>query len=81
MLFGDIYQLDARLLPEFDIVTLFHTGEFRSAQNDAYAALTDAEVARLLIGKLRRSGRLLFYSGSFCVRQGGAVSPNSRGAA
>jgi len=25
--FGDIYQLDARLLPELDYVTLFHVGE------------------------------------------------------
>lgn len=28
--FGDIYQLDPRLLPEFDYVALFHVGEFRT---------------------------------------------------
>ena len=34
--FGDIYQLDTRLLPQFDYVTLFHVGEFRSEDNDRY---------------------------------------------
>lgn len=62
--FGDIYILDARLLPQFDVVTLFHLCEFRSAENDAYGAMTDAEVARLLIRKLRPGGRVLFYAGS-----------------
>src|SRR5450631_2613848 len=33
--FGDIYQLDARLLPAFDYATLFHLGEYRTAENDA----------------------------------------------
>ncbi len=28
--FGDIYQLDSRLLPLFDYVSLFHVGEFRT---------------------------------------------------
>lgn len=65
VLFGDIYQLEARLLPDFDVVTLFHVGEFRTAQNDGYGALTDAETTRLLIGKLRARGLLLFYAGSF----------------
>lgn len=65
VLFGDIYQLESRLLPELDVVTLFHVGEFRSAKNDAYSALTDGEMSRLLIGKLRPGGLVLFYAGSF----------------
>lgn len=63
--FGDIYQLDARLLPAFDIVTLFHLGEFRSEKNDAYGALTDLEVATLLFDRLKPGGRILTYSGSY----------------
>ena len=63
--FGDIYQLEPKLLPELDIVTLFHLGEFRSERNDAYRALTDAELTALLLGKLRRGGLMDFYSGSF----------------
>jgi len=73
VLFGDIYQLDPRMLPEFDLVTLFHTGEFRSDQNDAYGALTDAEVARLLLGKLRPRGLLVFFAGSFAFDKAEAV--------
>ena len=72
--FGDIYQLDARLLPELDFVTLFHTGEFRTEKNDEYGALTDLEVAELLLGKLRAGGRLLFFSGSFAYDKAEAVA-------
>ena len=65
VLFGDIYQLDARLLPEFDIVSLFHVGEFRNEKNDAYQALTDEAMVRLLVGKLKGPQLVLFYSGSY----------------
>jgi hypothetical protein len=63
--FGDIYQLDRRLLPTFDIVTLFHVGEFRTEKNDAYGALTDLEMTAVLIDKMRVGGSLLFYEGSY----------------
>lgn len=72
--FGDIYQLDARLLPELDIATLFHTGEFRTEANDAYGALTDLEVAELLVDKLRPGGLLMFYSGSFAFDKAEAAA-------
>src|SRR3712207_2153347 len=65
VVFGDIYVLDERLLPDFDVVTLFHLCEFRSERNDAYGAMTDLEMARLLIGKLRPGGWALFYLGSY----------------
>ena len=64
VLFGDIYILEGRLLPDFDVVTLFHLCEFRSEQNDAYGAMTDREMAELLIGKTRPGGWVLFYTGS-----------------
>jgi len=64
-LFGDIYVLDERLLPDFDVVTLFHLCEYRTEKNDAYGAMTDLEMARLLIGKLRPGGWALFYLGSY----------------
>jgi hypothetical protein len=63
--FGDIYQLDPRLLPEFDYVTLFHVGEFRTPDNDSYGALTDLEVTLLLADKVKPGGEILFYTGSF----------------
>jgi hypothetical protein len=63
--FGDIYQLDARLLPEFDYVSLFHVGEYRTAENDAYGALTDIGMGLLLADKVKMGGEILFYTGSF----------------
>jgi len=63
--FGDIYQLDARLLPAFDYVTLFHVGEFRTPENDSYDALTDLEMTLLLADKVTSGGEIHFYTGSF----------------
>ena len=63
--FGDIYQLDRRLLPALDYATLFHIGEYRSAENDKYGALTDHEMALVLADALRPGGEIHFYTGSF----------------
>ncbi len=63
--FGDIYLLNERLLPEFDVVTLFHLCEFRGLANDAYGALTDLDVTRILTRKLRPGGHMLFFPRSF----------------
>lgn len=63
--FGDIYQLEPRLLPEFDVVTLFHLCEFRNERNDLYGALTDRQVADMLTEKTRKGGHILFYTKSF----------------
>lgn len=68
--FGDIYQLDKRLLPMFDIVTLFHVGEFRGPENDSYGALTDYEMVKLLAGQTRPGGTMAFYAGSFAYDKG-----------
>jgi hypothetical protein len=72
--FGDIYQLDARLLPEFDYVTLFHVGEFRTPDNDSYSALTDLEMTLLLADKVKPGGEILFYSGSYAYDKAQAVA-------
>ncbi len=63
--FGDIYTSNRALLPMFDVVTLFHSCEFRNEKNDAYGALTDLEVMELFVDKLNPGGHLLFYTGSF----------------
>jgi hypothetical protein len=63
--FGDIYLLNGRLLPVFDVVTLFHLCEFRGEANDAYGAMTDLDVAKLLTDHVRPGGYVLFYTGSF----------------
>ncbi len=72
--FGDIYQLDPRLLPELDYVTLFHVGEFRTPENDSYGALTDLEMTLLLADKVKPGGDILFYSGSFAYDKAEAVA-------
>ena len=63
--FGDIYLLNEKLLPSFDVVTLFHICEFRGPQTDAYGGLTDLAVTNLLTDKTRPGGHILFYTSSF----------------
>jgi hypothetical protein len=63
-LFGDIYLLNERLLPVFDVVTLFHLCEFYGEANAAYGAMTDLDVANLLTDRTRPGGHVLFYTGS-----------------
>ncbi|WP_210247637.1 hypothetical protein [Salinarimonas soli] len=63
--FGDIYLINDRLLPAFDVVTLFHLCEFRGEKNDAYDALTDLEVTQLLTDHTRPGGHILFFPGSY----------------
>lgn len=63
--FGDIYLLNGALLPAFDVVTLFHVGEFWSEKNAAYGGMTDAEMVAVLFDKVRPGGHLLFYTGSY----------------
>jgi hypothetical protein len=65
VVFGDIYLANARLLPDFDVVTLFHLCECRSEKNDAYNALTDLEVARLLTERTHPGGHILFFPTSY----------------
>jgi hypothetical protein len=71
--FGDIYQLDARLLPAFDYAALFHVGEFRTPDNDSYGALTDLEMTLLMADKLNPGGEVLFYTGSFAFDKAEAI--------
>ena len=68
--FGDIYQLDARLLPQFDYVSLFHVGEFRTPENDAYGALTDLEMTLILADKTQARRRDAVLFGLVRLRQG-----------
>ena len=63
--FGDIYLINPKLLPAFDVVTLFHLCEFRSERTGAYGGLTDREVLDILTEKTRPGGHILFFSRSF----------------
>lgn len=63
-LFLDIYTLDARLLPEFDVVTLFHLCEFYDPERSSYAPLDDRKLLMLFLEQLAPKGRIVFYLGS-----------------
>ena len=76
--FGDIYLLNEKLLPTFDVVTLFHLCEFRSSQTDAYGGLTDLAVTNLLTDKTRPGGHILFYTGSVAFAKPSRSSRNGR---
>jgi hypothetical protein len=40
-------------------------GEFRTAENDRYGALTDLEMTLLLADQVKPGGEILFYTGSY----------------
>jgi hypothetical protein len=61
VIFADVYTLQARLLPRFDYVTLFHLGEFYDEKLSAYAPLTDSTLVDLFLTRLNRNGRIFFY--------------------
>lgn len=63
-LFGDIYTLTSRIVPDFDLVTLFHLCEFYDEARSAYAELNDSSLLDLFISKLKPGGRILFYKRS-----------------
>jgi hypothetical protein len=72
--FGDIYLINGKLLPTFDVVTLFHLCEFRGEKTDAYKGLTDLEVTNLLTDKTRPGGHILFFTTSFAFDWEGPMS-------
>ncbi|MFL5316952.1 MAG: hypothetical protein ACJ8A0_17960 [Microvirga sp.] len=72
--FGDIYLLNPKLLPVFDVVTLFHLCEFRGERTDAYGGASDLDVANLLTDKTRPGGHILFFTSSFAFAWDGPMS-------
>jgi hypothetical protein len=60
VLFADVRDLHAASLPNFDLVTLFHLGEFDSAPGSAHL-LSDEGVLGLLTSKLNPGGLLALY--------------------
>jgi hypothetical protein len=64
--FGDIYLTNPALLPEFDVVTLFHLCEFfyPNTASKQYGGWTDRELLDLFTSKTRKGGHMLFYTRS-----------------
>ena len=64
VMFVDIYTLEQQLLPEFDVVSLFHLGEFHDPVRQKYAPLDDRKLLALMVNRLKPGGRVCFYRGS-----------------
>lgn len=64
LLFIDIYTLSARILPTFDVVTLFHLCEFFREKTTQYTELDDRGLVDLFLSRLKPGGQILFYPGS-----------------
>ena len=62
VLFLDIYTLSDRILPRFDVVTLFHLCEFFREQTSQYAPLDDRRLLDLFISRLQPGGAIAFLS-------------------
>ncbi|PYP88399.1 MAG: hypothetical protein DMF61_07350 [Blastocatellia bacterium AA13] len=60
VMFADIYTLSARMLPSFDLVTLFHLCQSPERKPSAHAPLTDKTLLVLFLSRLNPEGRLLF---------------------
>src|SRR4051812_45840391 len=63
--FGDGYLTDGRLLPDLDVATLFHAGEYIGANTTTpeYGGVDDLGLARILLDRTRVGGHMLFYTG------------------
>ena len=75
--FGDIYLTNARLLPELDIATMFHAGEYIGANTTSpeYGGVDDLGVARILLEPhAARRTCSLFYTGSFAFDKADALA-------
>jgi hypothetical protein len=68
VLFADLYSLSEQCLPDVDIVTLFHLGEFSDAGNPG-RRMDDAGVLRLFLSKSFAGGLICFYPGSYGYRK------------
>jgi hypothetical protein len=64
VLFGDIYTLDARNLPTFDVISLFHLCEFYLPDQAAFVHHDDRSLLDLFIAKLNPGGKIIFYDRS-----------------
>jgi hypothetical protein len=73
--FGDAYLTNPRLLPELDIATMFHAGEYIGANTTTpeYGGIDDLGVTRLLLGRMRSGGHVLFFTGSFAFDKAEAI--------
>lgn len=73
--FGDAYLTNPRLLPELDIATMFHAGEYigTNTTSPEYGGMDDLDLTRILLDRMRAGGHVLFYTGSFAFDKAEAL--------
>lgn len=62
--FSDIFTLNKNILPNFDLITLFHHGEYYDPEKNSYCNLNETTLLELMINKLNKNGLILFYKRS-----------------
>ena len=69
--FGDIYLTNPKLLPDFDVVTMFHLCEFffPNTASKAYGGMDDAKLLDLFTAKTKQGGHILFYTARWRIRR------------
>jgi hypothetical protein len=73
--FGDIYLTNPRLLPQFDVVTMFHLCEFffPNTASKAYGGVDDAKLLDMFTDKTRSGGYVLFYTRSMAFHKAAPI--------
>lgn len=64
VIWNDIYTLTPRSLPMFDVVSLFHLGEFYMPEEAPFTHHNDESLVDLFLSKLNPNGKILFYTES-----------------
>jgi hypothetical protein len=73
--FGDIYLTNPRLLPQFDVVTMFHLCEFffPNTASKAYGGVDDARLLDMFTDKTKAGGYVLFYTRSMAFHKAAPI--------
>jgi hypothetical protein len=69
VLFLDIYTLSERILPRFDVVTLFHLCECYENETCEYSTLDDRGLLDLFISRLQPNGQIIFFRDSVAAEK------------
>lgn len=73
VIFGDIYLINPYLLPQLDILALFHLCEFTDPRRTQYGGCSDEEVVNRLMLNLRPGGRVITYPRSMAYNNAGPI--------
>lgn len=73
VLYGDIYTLTEKSLSKFDLISLFHVGEFYLPEEANFIHHNDRSLVNLFLNRLNDGGKILFYTKSLGWEQTKAI--------